>query len=84
MLGLSFGKLLLLAIVVGVVWFGFRYLTGLGQAVRQGQAAGGVNRAARRAPAIEAEDMTACARCGTYVSAAKPSACSRADCPYRR
>ena len=61
-----------------------RYLTGLGQAVRQGQATGGVDRAARRAPAIEAEEMTACARCGTYVSAAKPSACSRADCPYRR
>jgi uncharacterized protein len=85
MLGFSFSKILVLAIAVAAVWFGFRYFTGLGQAARERQAAGETSqRRARRPAALEAEEMTACSRCGTYVSAAKPSACSRADCPYRR
>jgi hypothetical protein len=86
MLGFSFGKILVLAIAVAAVWFGFRYFTALGQAVRQRQEAGNSPRrkTARQPAALDAEEMTACPRCGTYVSAAKPSACSRVDCPYRR
>jgi hypothetical protein len=35
MFGFSFAKILVLAIVVAVVWFGFRYFTALGQAAQQ-------------------------------------------------
>jgi hypothetical protein len=83
MFGLSFAKILVLAIVAAAVWLGFRYLTGLGQTAQQRQATDGKPRGRRSTPAVEAEEMTACKRCGTYVSTVKPSACSRADCPYR-
>lgn len=33
MFGFSFGKLLVLAIVIGVVWFGWRKLADMGQAL---------------------------------------------------
>lgn len=85
MLGFSFGKILVLAIAIAAVWFGFRYFTALGQAARERQEAGGpAPRSARKPAALDAEEMTACPRCGTYVSASKPGACSRVDCPYRR
>jgi hypothetical protein len=29
-----------------------------------------------------AEDMEPCGICGAYVSTAKPSPCSRSDCPF--
>ncbi|HYM30335.1 MAG TPA: hypothetical protein VEU47_03485 [Candidatus Cybelea sp.] len=82
MLGFSLGKLLLLALLIAAVWFLFRAFTGGGSAGSAGGAAGDGGAAGR--DVIDAEDMTQCRVCGTYISATKPSACSRADCPYRR
>ena len=72
---------LVLMIAVGVAaWFGYRYF-------KRWQAAGGKLPTVRRAgqtASNDLEEMVQCRICGTYVTAARPSACGRADCPYRR
>ena len=81
MFGLSFAKLILLALVVAAVWFGFRYLQARDRALA----------AARRAaqPAPErvgrggTEDLVKCPVCATYV-ARTAGACGRGDCPQGR
>lgn len=91
MLGFSIQKLLVLAAVIGVVWYGFKWLTRL-QEVRDAQEGrtpkkkrrwpGFARRANKEPPANAAEDMTECPVCGTYVAARGASNCGRTDCPY--
>jgi hypothetical protein len=80
MFGLSFGKFVVLAILILVVWYGFKHVMRT-ERVRQGPApkrtAG--ESGSRR---IEAEDMTKCASCGAYVAARGASNCGRPDCPW--
>jgi hypothetical protein len=77
MLGGPLGKLLLLIAVVVAVWYGWKYVNRVNQ-VRAEQR----RRAPRRtAQAIEAEDMSKCAVCGTYVTG-RPGSCGRSDCPF--
>lgn len=92
MFGISVGKLLLLALLVAAVWFGIRYLQGLGRdretdALRKpapGPAPRKPDTAARDAqPAGGAEDLIKCPACATYVARNAP-ACGRADCPPSR
>ncbi len=77
MFELSFGKLVILAAVVALVWFASR--GGSRSAPRQPEAP----RQRGAAPRVEAEDMIPCPVCGTYVTSKRPAACDRADCPYR-
>jgi hypothetical protein len=83
-MGLSFGKLLLLAALAAVVWYWLKrphLIEAVTRAVRRemrGQA-----RPRPAGPAIEAEDLVKCERCGAYV-AAHAGACGRPDCPRRR
>jgi hypothetical protein len=86
----SFQKLLVLAAVIAIVWYGFKWLTRL-QQVRDAQGGGtpkkrrwpGTARRATEEPSqSSAEDMIACPVCGTYVAARGASGCGRADCPY--
>jgi len=83
-MGLSLGKLLVLAAIVFVVWYGFKY-RGRVEAVRR---AFERERAARRerpvAPTITAEDLVKCDCCGSYVAAHATSTCGRPDCPWGR
>jgi hypothetical protein len=85
MLGMSLGKLLVLAAIILVVWYGFKYTTrvnavrdtlrrAMADKARQGAAP------ATRPPA--AEDLVKCERCGAYVAAGSSAACGRADCPW--
>ena len=74
----SMNKLLILAAVVAVAWFGFRWWQRQQIAKREPP---------RRAPhqrgrAGDVEDMRACPTCGTYVTAGS-GPCERADCPRR-
>ena len=81
MLGLSLGKFLLLAALVGFAWYIFK--TWSRGAVKPGDPP----RPAPKAPAarsVEAEDMVRCTVCGTYVPAKSARACSRNDCPLER
>jgi hypothetical protein len=79
MFGLSFAKLLLLAVVFAVAWYGIKHLQ-----ARERQAA--VRRAAGNASAEGAgrigatEDLVKCPVCTTYVARAA-AGCGRADCP---
>ena len=94
MFGFSLQKLLVLVAVIGLVWYGFKFL---GRLQDQRRADGGPNggrgaRAPRRpkrrgAPATEpraqdVEDMVACPVCQAYVQARGATRCDRSDCPY--
>lgn len=82
---LSFGKLVVLAVVVLVVWYGYKYtqrIEAVRQAVRREMAARRQSPSAP--PGRAAEDLVKCERCGAYVAAQSGGACGRADCPRRR
>ena len=85
MFGMSFGKLFLLVVIIGVVWSAFKYarrIETVRRAVRREMDA----RRARqpRGQTIAAEDLVKCDRCGAYVAPRSTSACGRADCPWSR
>lgn len=91
---LSFSKLLLLALVIGVVWYGWRWFqrvdaVRLEQLRRQAtprQPASSPRQEARAEPpgAASAEDMEKCPECGAYVAPRSASSCGRPGCPYGR
>lgn len=95
---LSFSKLLLLAVVVAVVWFGWRWVArvqAIGrartEARRDGAAAptGSSRRdnapfPPRAASSNDAEDMEKCPECGAYVAPRSAVSCGRPACPYGR
>lgn len=76
MFELSPSKLLLLALIIAAVWFYSRARR------RAAGSKAGERRSGARASAIEAEEMAQCRRCGTYVSALRPTGCGKPDCPY--
>jgi uncharacterized protein len=87
----SIQKLIVLAAVIALVWYGFKFI---GRLQDQRKAEGGLGaRAARRPkrrsrtaaaePAVQdAEDMVACPVCQAYVQARGVTRCDRSDCPY--
>ena len=97
---MSLSKILLLALVIGAVWFGWRWVNRVQEigrarnaARRQdgarnaapGAAPGAAPRDARSyAPAMEAEDMEKCPECGAYVAPRSAVSCGRPACPYGR
>lgn len=82
MFGLSLPKFLLLALIIAVVWFGFRYVSRV-DAIRRAVREEVKRRQRPRGPAsIEAEDLVKCAQCGAYVAARGASSCGRKDCPW--
>ena len=77
MFGFSLPKLLVLAAIILVVWYGFKWV---GQIDKQRKAA--VKERERADARLNAEDMVKCPRCDTFVAAKGATACDRADCPY--
>jgi hypothetical protein len=84
MFGLSFGKLVVLAVIILVVWYGFKYVSRVEEVKRALRRAAEEKQPqpARRAPA--AEDLVKCAGCGAYVAAQGAAPCGRGECPWRR
>lgn len=88
MFGFGFQKLLLLALLVGAVWYGFKFFGRLDESRKRVErvARKAAGKAARRAeaPADEpaAQDMERCETCGDYVAAAVAGPCGRDACPY--
>lgn len=87
----SLSKILFLILVIGAVWFGWRWYNRVGAVGRErlrererrgagksGSSAGGA--AAR----VTAEDMEKCPECGAYVAPRSAVACGRPACPYGR
>jgi hypothetical protein len=85
MLGLSLGKLILLALIVVIIWYGYRYMQRV-EAVRRflREELNRRRSAARPSQPVEAEDLVKCAVCGAYVPSRNAGACGRPDCPWRR
>lgn len=80
MLGFSLAKLLVLAGLIAIVWYGFK-LAGRKSRPR----VDGPDRDGDGAPrdAASIEDMTSCRVCGVFVPAAAARDCGREGCPYR-
>lgn len=75
MFGFSFAKILVLAVIVTAVWYGFRWL-------ERRKANPPVSAKAKAGPEIAAEDTVKCPQCGAFVVAKDAANCGRADCPY--
>ena len=91
MLGFSLQTILVLAAVVGAVWYGFKLISRLQKArdLEVRRQADGARRAAPGRPAEgsgaakrEPEDLVECPVCTTYVAARGAGRCDRPDCPY--
>jgi uncharacterized protein len=93
MFGLSLTKLLTLAILILLVWYGFKYAARI-EAVKQAiraetrrreadDAGRGANmRSDIRAAARPVEDLVKCQRCGSYVAASGAANCGKPQCPW--
>ncbi len=81
-------KILLLALVIGGVWFASRVIKRRDQVMSEQRArmdkAEKASKTGRTAPASEpaAQEMVPCPRCGTYALSGKGTRCERSDCPY--
>jgi len=75
MFGFSLPKLIVLAVIVAVVWYGFKIFTKGKQLENPGED----DAVARDEP--EAVDMQSCAVCGDYVAPGS-SNCGKENCPY--
>ena len=96
MLGFSLQKLLVLALLVGAVWYGFKFFGRLDEtrkrvekvakkaATKAAEHAAGGNARGDNGAASEpaAQDMERCETCGHYVAAAAAGSCGREACPY--
>ena len=84
MLGLSLGKLLLLALIIAVVWFGFKYVHRVEAIRRHMREEIGRRRGTTPRTAASVEDLVKCSTCGAYVAAEGATPCGRSDCPWKR
>ena len=96
MFGFSIQKLLLLAAIIGAVWYGFKLIGRLDQARKaEGRLRDGgkpskpawwpgrdTTGAGGGQSPVEAEDMVQCSVCQAYVPARGAKACGRPNCPY--
>jgi hypothetical protein len=78
-------KLVVLIAIIVVVWYGFKLLGQVDRARKEAQRAQRTQAARRQAPPPPeqvVEDMVKCSKCGAYVTARRPTRCSRGDCPW--
>ena len=96
--GFSLAKLIVLAAIVALVWYGFKFFGRVDRVREEGRArrvrekrargaarregGGGGNDGAGRDDRDDVENMIKCPKCGAYVPARHPSACEREGCPY--
>jgi hypothetical protein len=78
MFALSFGKIVLLAVVIGVAWYGYRWWQRVQKVSRDEE----LTQTRARAAQMSGEDMVRCPTCETYLSPRSARACGRNGCPY--
>ncbi|MDJ0611795.1 MAG: hypothetical protein QNJ67_22675 [Kiloniellales bacterium] len=84
----SLQKLLLLAALVGAVWYGFKLVSRLQEARQLDRSVKSQRRPVKgggdggKAERKEAEEMVRCPVCEAFVAARAQSSCGRPDCPY--
>ncbi len=91
MFGFSLGKLIVLALVVAAVWYGFKAYARMQRIDEGGRKPGErtmadrLRRAAQSKSAPEPEpieDTEKCPTCGVYVAIDTAKNCGKPDCPY--
>lgn len=82
MFGFGFTKLLVLAAIIGAVWYGYKWVGRLDRmAKRKVERDSGAGDG--RGKGVDGpEEMIACRACGVYVAAQGAQSCGRDDCPY--
>lgn len=83
MFGFSLTKLVVAAILIMGVWYGFKMMTRIGEVRSEALSREGAQKKGKTPAKGEVEDLVECRRCGAFVSA-NARACSRNDCPYPR
>ncbi len=89
MFGFGLQKILLLAVIVGAVWYGFKFFGRLDAAKdrvaktarKAADRVAGGGAAAEPADAA-AQDMERCETCGDFVAVGSAKSCGREACPY--
>ncbi|TCS62621.1 hypothetical protein [Varunaivibrio sulfuroxidans] len=90
MFGLSLSKFIFTVFIVGVVWYGFKWLNRV-QSIREevrrngrpaAHPAAGRRASGARAADESVEDMVKCPVCESYVAAKGTTSCGRDGCPY--
>ena len=82
MLGLSLGKLLLLAVLIALVWYGFKYASRV-EAIRRSVREEVARRQTGARPGVRSvEDLVKCPQCGAFVAATGATNCGKPGCPW--
>lgn len=90
MLGFSLGKLIVLAALIGIVWYAFKYAARIEAIKRDVRAEVARREAARREAtrrgggARAVEDLVKCPQCGAFVAAESANNCGKPNCPWGR
>lgn len=86
-MGGSFGKILLVAVVFAVAWFGWRWFQRWEKERRylaeRREDEESVRRRRSKDDPVDVQDLSKCRICGAFVSAGA-KACERSGCPYPR
>ena len=84
MFGFGLQKILLLAVIIGAVWYGFKFFGRLDASRRKVERAArkAVDRAAETRAEPAAQDMERCETCGDFVAQGSATPCGREACPY--
>ena len=78
----SVGKILVLILIIGAVWYGFKFIARRNQNVGSKHPQGHIGSGKREASDKATQEMESCAVCGTFVPNASAKACGRDACPY--
>ncbi len=79
MLGFSLTKFIVLAAIIALVWYGFKWV---GRVNRQRSGGELPPEDGGKAVTEDVEDMAKCEVCGTFVPTSGAGDCGRDSCPY--
>ena len=83
MLGFSIQKIIFTAIIILIVWYGFKWIGKIKiKRERERSYLRQDAKAKSKKDINETEDMMECNACGAFVVANATKACGRNDCPY--
>jgi uncharacterized protein len=84
MFGFGLQKILLLAVIIGAVWYGFKFFGRLDGSRRKVERAAraAADRVAEKRAQPAAQDMERCETCGDFVAQGSATSCGREACPY--